>query len=159
MLISNKGSIWFRDPSSIEEMGKLLPYQDILITFVSPIIMLFLEGFFLAMATTKYHLDVNLARVFLKPFGESPKFVMLGMMVITAVFSMFMNNTATTALMITIVTPVLRLFPNDEFGRPALVLCIPLAANIGGIGTPIGSPPDAVAMKYLVGEQAISFGG
>ena len=61
-------------------MGKLLPYQDILITFASPIIMLFLEGFFLAMATTKYHLDVNLARVFLKSFVESPKFVLLSMM-------------------------------------------------------------------------------
>ena len=148
-----------RDPSKIKDMGKLLPYQDILTTFASPIIMLFLGGFFLAMATTKYHLDVNLARVFLRPFGESPKFVMLGMMVITAVFSMFMRKTATTALMITIVTPVLRLFPNDDLGRTGLVLCIPLAANIGGIGTPIGSPPNAVAMKYLVGEQAISLGG
>ncbi len=67
-------------------MGKLLPYQDILTTFASPIIMLFWGGFFLAMAATKYHLDVNLARVFLRPFGESPKFVMLGMMIITAVF-------------------------------------------------------------------------
>ena len=159
LLISDKGPIWFRDLGKMEEMGKLLPYQDILSTFASPIIMLFLGGFFLAMAATKYHLDVNLARVFLRPFGESPKFVMLGMMVITAVFSMFMSNTATTALMITIVTPVLRLFPNDDLGRMALVLCIPLAANIGGIGTPIGSPPNAVAMKYLVGEQAISFGG
>ena len=120
-----------RNPNRIKEMGKLLPYQDILITFASPIIMLFLEGFFLAMATTKYHLDVNLARVFLKPFGESPKFVMLRIMIITTVFSMFMSNTANTALMITIVTPVLPLFPNDDLGRTALVLCIPVAANIG----------------------------
>ena len=86
LLISDKGPIWFRDQIKIEEMGKLLPYQDILITFASPIIMLFLGGFFLAMDATKYHLDVNLARVFLRPFGESPNFVMLGMMVITAVF-------------------------------------------------------------------------
>ena len=111
------------------------------------------------MATTNYHLDVNLARVFLKLFSEFSKFVMLGMMIITAVFSMFMGNTATTALMITIVTPVFPLFPNDDLVRTTLVLCILLAANIGGIGTPIGSPPDAVAMKCLVGEQAISFGG
>ena len=110
LLISDKGPIWFRDQIKIEEMGKLLPYQDILITFASPIIMLFLGGFFLVMAATKYHLDVNLVRVFLGPFGESPKFVMLGMVIITAVFSIFMSNTATTALMITIVTLVLDCF-------------------------------------------------
>jgi sodium-dependent dicarboxylate transporter 2/3/5 len=159
LLISNKGPIWLRDFAEIKEFGMLLPYQDILATFASPIVMLFLGGFFLAMAATKYHLDVNLARVLLRPFGESQKFVMLGMMIITAMFSMFMSNTATTALMITIVTPVLRLFPNKDLGRTALILCIPLAANIGGIGTPIGSPPNAVAMKYLEEEQAISFGG
>ena len=46
LLISNKGPIWFREPSSFEEMGKLLPYQDILTTFASPIIMLFWEASF-----------------------------------------------------------------------------------------------------------------
>ena len=44
LLISDKGPIWFRNPSRIKEMGKLLPYQDILTTFASPIIMLFLGG-------------------------------------------------------------------------------------------------------------------
>lgn len=46
LLISDKGPIWFRDPSRIEEMGKLLLYQDILTTFASPIIMLFLGASF-----------------------------------------------------------------------------------------------------------------
>ena len=69
-------------------------------TFANPIIMLFLGGFFLAMAATKYRLDVNLARVFLKPFGDKPKNMMLGLMLITAMFSMFMSNTATTAMML-----------------------------------------------------------
>lgn len=59
------------------------------------------------MAATKYRLDVNLARVLLKPFGNNPKYVMLGLMMITAVFSMFMSNTATTAMMLSILTPVI----------------------------------------------------
>jgi sodium-dependent dicarboxylate transporter 2/3/5 len=158
MLMSTRGPIWFRETASTApEFGTLLGYQEILGTFASPIIMLFLGGFFLALASTKYKLDVNLARVMLRPFGSNPRLVMLGMMIITAGFSMFMSNTATTALMLTIVTPVLRLFQSEDPGRAAFVLCVPIAANIGGIGTPIGTPPNAIAMKYLLGENAVSF--
>jgi len=52
---------------------------------------------------------------------------------------------------------VMKLFKPDDPARFAFILSIPLAANIGGVGTPIGTPPNAVAMKYLVGENAISF--
>ncbi len=157
MMVSNKGLIFFRtgDP---ETLGTLVSYQDIMATFASPIIMLFLGGFFLAMAATKYRLDVNLARVLLKPFGKNPSHVMLGLMVITAIFSMFMSNTATTAMMLSILTPVLALFDKKDLGRVAFALAIPVAANIGGIGTPIGTPPNAIALKYLTGENAINFG-
>jgi sodium-dependent dicarboxylate transporter 2/3/5 len=51
----------------------------------------------------------------------------------------------------------MKLFKPDDPARFAFILSIPLAANIGGVGTPIGTPPNAVAMKYLVGENAISF--
>lgn len=156
--ISNRGLIWFRGDVDAVAFGKLLDYRDLLHTFASPIIMLFLGGFFLAIAATKYRLDVNLARVFLKPFGTNPKLVMFGLMLITAVFSMFMSNTATTALMLAILTPVLKLFKAEDPGKIAFVLCIPFAANVGGLGTPIGTPPNAVAMKYLTGETAVSFG-
>ncbi len=157
VLISDKGLIWLREAGEGENFGILLSYKTLLGTFSSPIIMLFLGGFFLAMAATKYRLDANLARVFLKPFGENPKMVMLGLMLITAIFSMFMSNTATTALMLAILTPVLKLFRKDDPGRMAFVLSIPFAANIGGMGTPIGTPPNAVAMKYLTGDNAVSF--
>jgi len=64
-MLSNKGLILFRLNESQPEFGHLLKYSDIMATFASPIIMLFLGGFFLAMAATKYRLDVNLARVLL----------------------------------------------------------------------------------------------
>ena len=118
-------------------------------TFADPIIILFLGGFFLAAAATKYRLDINLAKVLLKPFGTNPKFVMLGLMVVTALFSMFMSNTATAAMMLAILTPVLALFGPEDRGRAAFALCIPIAANIGGIGTPIGTPPNAIALKAM----------
>ncbi|MFA0439232.1 dihydroorotate dehydrogenase [Vibrio sp. 10N.286.49.C2] len=158
LMLSNKGMYWFRASEGQTHFGTLLKYEEIMATFASPIIMLFLGGFFLAMAATKYRLDVNLARVLLKPFGSDPKYVMLGLMLITGIFSMFMSNTATTAMMLSILTPVIALFGPKDPGRIAFALCIPVAANIGGIGTPIGTPPNAIALKYLVGENYISFG-
>lgn len=158
LMLSDKGLILFRLNESQPEFGHLLKYSDIMATFASPIIMLFLGGFFLAMAATKYRLDVNLARVLLKPFGQNPKYVMLGLMLITGVFSMFMSNTATTAMMLSILAPVIAVFGPKDPGRIAFALCIPVAANIGGIGTPIGTPPNAIALKYLVGDNLITFG-
>jgi sodium-dependent dicarboxylate transporter 2/3/5 len=156
LIISDKG-LWFTKFDS-PELGQLIDHKEIMGTFASPIIMLFLGGFFLAMAATKYRLDVNLARVLLKPFGHNPKYVMLGLMMITAIFSMFMSNTATTAMMLSILTPVLALFSREDLGKVAFALSVPVAANIGGIGTPIGTPPNAVALKYLINENNIRFG-
>ncbi|MCF0214981.1 MAG: SLC13/DASS family transporter [Fibrobacteraceae bacterium] len=128
---------------------KMISHKSIMATFANPIIMLFLGGFFLAAAATKYKMDLNLARVLLKPFGKNPKFVLLGLMLITAVFSMFMSNTATAAMMLAILAPVLKLFDEDDRGRAAFALAIPLGANIGGMGTPIGTPPNAIALGAL----------
>jgi len=158
LMISDKSFILFQQTTHSENFGTVLNYKDIMGTFASPIIMLFLGGFFLAMAATKYRLDINLARVLLKPFGNNPRYIMLGLMVITAVFSMFMSNTATTAMMLAIVTPVLGVFEANDRGKIGLMLSIPFAANIGGLGTPIGTPPNAIALKYLVGENTIAFG-
>ncbi len=158
IMISDKGFVLFLNGGENESFGNLLEYKSIFATFASPIILLFLGGFFLAMAATKYRLDLFLSKKLLKPFGTNPTSVMLGLMLITALFSMFMSNTATTAMMLSILAPVLALFKENDRGKIALALCIPVAANIGGIGTPIGTPPNAIALKYLTGENSISFG-
>ncbi|EAS42145.1 dihydroorotate dehydrogenase [Photobacterium profundum] len=158
LLLSDKGLYLFRQGEGQAHFGELLVSSDIMATFASPIIMLFLGGFFLAMAATKYRLDVNLARVLLKPFGTQPKYVMFGLMLITAIFSMFMSNTATTAMMLSILAPVIALFGVKDPGKIAFALCVPVAANIGGIGTPIGTPPNAIALKYISEDNMISFG-
>jgi len=157
VLLSDNALLPLRQNAEQPGFGTLLDYRDIMATFASPIILLFLGGFFLAMAATKFRLDQNLARVLLRPFGTQPSRVMLGLMGITAIFSMFMSNTATTAMMLSILMPVLQVFEPGDRGKLAFALCIPLAANIGGMGTPIGTPPNAIALKYLVGENAISF--
>lgn len=158
LLISDKSALIFRLDQGNPDFGHLLSHSEIMATFASPIIMLFLGGFFLAMAATKYRLDVNIARVLLAPFGNKPAYVMLGLMLITGVFSMFMSNTATTVMMLSILTPVITALGTNDPGRTAFALCIPVAANIGGIGTPIGTPPNAIALKYLTGDNSIAFG-
>lgn len=157
--LSDKSLIWFQGAADDPSFGTVLSYKAVMGTFASPIILLFLGGYFLAMAATKYKLDQNLARVLLRPFGTRPKYVMLGLMIITALFSMFMSNTATTAMMLAILTPVLAGLEVSDRGRLAFVLAVPFAANVGGMATPIGTPPNAVALKYLTGDLAISFGG
>lgn len=157
VMISNKGLHLFRAPPEGHDLGELINYTDIFSAFSSPIIILFMGGFALAIAASKYELDNNLARVLLKPFGTQPKFIMLGLMLITAVFSMFMSNTATTVMMLALLGPIVASAPKGDVGVKALVLCIPIAANTGGIATPIGTPPNAIALQYLTGENSIDF--
>ena len=132
-----------------ENVGTLTNYKDIMAAFADPVIMLFLGGFVLAFAATKVGLDVQLAKVMLKPFGTNPKTVLLGVLLVIGIFSMFMSNTATAAMMLTFLTPVLATLPKDGGGRLSLALAIPIAANIGGMGTPIGTPPNAIALGAL----------
>ncbi|MBU0637610.1 MAG: DASS family sodium-coupled anion symporter [Planctomycetes bacterium] len=118
-------------------------------TLADPVLMLFLGGFFLAHGAAKFALDRNLARVLLRPFGTSARMILLGLIGITAVFSMFMSNTATTATMMAVVLPVMSQLPARDRMRTGLALCIPIAANVGGMGTPIGTPPNAIAIGAL----------
>lgn len=157
IMISDKGLTLFRHPPAGHDLGDLLSYTDIFSAFSSPIIILFMGGFALAIAASKYELDNNLARVLLRPFGNQPRFIMLGLMLITAVFSMFMSNTATTVMMLALLGPIVASAPKGDIGIKALVLCIPIAANTGGIATPIGTPPNAIALQYLTGDNAIDF--
>lgn len=143
---SNKGLGFLMN---VDNVGELTNYKSVMAAFADPVIMLFLGGFVLAFAATKVGLDVQLAKVMLKPFGTNPKTVLLGVLLVIGIFSMFMSNTATAAMMLTFLTPVLATLPKDGGGRISLALAIPIAANIGGMGTPIGTPPNAIALGAL----------
>lgn len=145
LTVSNKGIAFFCDP----QYGQLVNYKSLMASFADPVVMLFLGGFVLAIMAEKYGLDVTLARILLAPFGKKPRMVLLGFLLVISVFSMFMSNTATAAMMLAFLAPVLSSLPKDDKGRIGLALSIPVAANIGGIGTPIGTPPNATAVKFL----------
>ena len=161
VMLSDQGLYSFRflndgvDP--VANVEGLMHYNDIFAAFSSPIIVLFLGGFSLAIAANKYALDTNLANVLLKPFGTKPAMIMLGLMMITALFSMFMSNTATTVMMLSLLGPILMSVPKEEKGVKALVLSVPVSANLGGIATPIGTPPNAIALQYLDSLYNVSF--
>ncbi|OBX09300.1 transporter [Gallibacterium salpingitidis] len=118
-------------------------------TWSDSVIWLFLGGFFLAEAMKKTELDILLLKRMLPKFGQNPQNILLGLMVLTAVMSMLMSNTATTAMMIATVSPLfVTLDKKANFSR-ALLLGIPAAASIGGMATIIGSAPNAIAVGAL----------
>ena len=124
-------------------------YTVFLSTLANPIIILFLGGFVLADASVKYNFDKYLTRKLLTPFGSNPKYIILGLMLVTGLLSAFMSNTATTAMMITVVIPIIAGLQPGDPARISMALCIPFAANIGGMATPIGTPPNAVVIAAL----------
>ncbi len=155
LFASDSGIKWICNP---ESAGQLLSYKQIMASFADPVVMLFIGGFVLAIATTKIGLDVHLAKVLLTPFGKKSENILLGFMLVTALFSMFISNTATTAMMLTFLTPVFKQLPEGGKGRIAMALSIPIAANLGGIGTPIGTPPNTIALKYLNDPEGLNLG-
>ncbi len=122
---------------------------DFYAALANPVIVLFLGGFFIAHGAEVFTLDQNLARVLLRPFVPSPRRTVLGIMLITAVLSMFMSNTATTATMLAVLLPVIGTLEAGDPLRTALALSVPVAANVGGIATPVGTPPNAIALGVL----------
>ena len=145
------------------QYGQLLDSVGIMACFADPTIILFLGGFILAIAATKSGLDVWMAKTLMRPFGHRSEMVLLGFLLITGTFSMFISNTATAAMMLTFLTPVFKALPANGKGRIALTMAIPIGANLGGMGTPIGTPPNAFAYKILNDPTGlnldISFGG
>lgn len=157
LTVSNNSLAMFKGEEN-EVFGTLLKSKEIMATFANPVIILFLGGFILAIAATKSGLDVLLARNLIKPFGRKSENVLLGFLLITGVFSMFVSNTATAAMMLTFLTPVFAALPPNGKGRIALTLSIPVAANLGGMATPIGTPPNAIALQALNNPDGLNMG-
>ncbi|AGO17095.1 SLC13 family permease [Glaesserella parasuis] len=99
-------------------------------TWSDSVIWLFLGGFFLAEAMKKTALDTLLLKHLLPKFGTDPRYVLWGLMLITALMSMFMSNTATTAMMIATISPIFATLDKKANLSRALLLGIPAAASI-----------------------------
>ena len=132
------------DPDNVQSY-----YMEYINSWSSSVIWLMLGGFFMAEAMRKTRLDQLVFRLSISRFGTKPKYILLGLMLTTAVFSMIMSNTATTAMMIASVMPFIRTLDEDSPFTKAVLLGISGAASLGGMGTLIGSPPNAIAVEAL----------
>ncbi len=134
-------------------------YAKFINPLFSPVIMLLLGGFALAAGLQKYGLGEVLITKIIAKVGNKPKRVILGAMAATAFLSMWISNTAATAAMIALIMPVIKVLPEKENTRKALVLGVAFSASVGGIATPIGTPPNAIAIGELaLHGHDISFG-
>jgi len=132
-------------------------WQMFVAPWSSPVMWLFLGGFVLGQAAQTTGLDRMMARFVLRGFGTRPSVILLGAMGITFLFSMFMSNTATTAMMMSVMAPVIAALDKQDPFAKALLLGIPFSANVGGMATIIGSPPNAIAAGLLSETHNISF--
>ena len=141
----------------IDPENATIMVQKYVQTWANSVIWLMLGGFFIAESMRKVGLDLSLFKMAISRFGTKPRYILLGIMLVTAIFSMIMSNTATTAMMIGAITPFLNtLERNAPFGK-ALLIGIPAAASLGGMGTIIGSPPNAIVVDAL-NNHGIEFG-
>lgn len=129
-------------PLFMTEPWDVNPYLN---TWSSPVIWLMLGGFFLAEGLSRTGLDRKLFAFAIKPAGTRPANVLLALMLTSAVASMFISNTSTTVLMVGAVLPLIRQMGSKEPFAKALMIAIPLSASVGGMGTIIGSAPNAIA--------------
>lgn len=125
----------------------VLPQERIAMAYGNELILLMLGGFILsaAMERSGAHRRIALGMVSLVG-GVSSRRIVLGFMVASAALSMWISNTATTLMMLPIALAVITQSPDKKLAIP-LLLAIAYGSNIGGLGTPIGTPPNLVFMQ------------
>jgi sodium-dependent dicarboxylate transporter 2/3/5 len=139
----------------------VLSKQEVAQAYGSSIILLMLGGFMLSRAMAYRGTHYHLALMALHWVGAgSERRLVIGFMLASAALSMWISNTATTLMLLPVALAILDKLESRAIVVP-LLLGIAYAASIGGIGTPIGTPPNLVFMQVyteLSGEE-ISFLG
>lgn len=136
----------------------VVPLKEVTPHYANPVIYLFLGGFIIARAIEKTDLSRRIALVILKLTGKSDRGIVLGFTITTALISMWISNTATAVMMVPIAMAVMQFLEKNTGPENAkdlkamglvLFLTIAYSANIGGIMTPVGTPPNVVLMGFL----------
>lgn len=125
----------------------VLPQKTVAESYGSPLILLLLGGFILSTAMERSGAHRRVALTMVRLFGgSSGRRLVFGFMTAAAMLSMWISNTATTLMLLPVALAVLEKSPDRTLATP-LLLGIAFAASVGGIGTPIGTPPNLIFMQ------------
>ena len=147
--------VFFLGQPGLEDQN--IDVEQFVNTWSDSVIWLILGGFFLAEGLKKTGLDLEVFKVVTAKFGKNPRTMLLALMLTTAGISMLMSNTATTAMMIAALMPLISSLGKEHGFTKCLLLGIPASAAIGGMGTIIGSPPNAIAVDMINRMDSIPF--
>lgn len=153
-------------PLALFPLLGILDIKSVASNYANPIVYLFFGGFVIALALEKVKLHKRIALSILKITGTKANGIILGFMISTALMSMWISNTASTVVMLPIAVSVISLLINDADGFTkkdknfalAIMLGIAFSANIGGMATLIGTPPNSVMLAFLNEQYQIDIG-
>jgi sodium-dependent dicarboxylate transporter 2/3/5 len=146
-------------PLALLPMLGIISPQQTASAYGHPLVLLMLGGFILSTALARSGAHRRLALSMVRAFGgTSSRSLVFGFMVASAALSMWISNTATTLMLLPVAMAILEKAEDPHLGTP-LLLGIAYAASIGGIGTPIGTPPNVVFMSVYnqLGNEPIGF--
>lgn len=130
--------------------------------YAAPVIFLLLGGFIAAMALEKWDLHKRIALNIIAKVGDHPAAIIAGFMIASAFLSMWISNTATTLMMVPIAISVASTLLADKFTQHpftiALMLGCAWSASIGGLGTIIGTPPNAFVVSFMQQQAGVEIG-
>lgn len=146
-------------PLVVLPMAGVAPLAEIVSHYTSTLLVLFLGGFILALALQRWGLHQRIAMLVLHHIGGTPRRLLGALMAVAAFLSFWMSNTATTLMLVPIAESLANRLNEHSINRrhssTVFLLGVAYAASIGGIGTIIGSPPNAVAAAYLQASLGI----
>jgi sodium-dependent dicarboxylate transporter 2/3/5 len=141
----------------LEPFGEQFRLRRVLSWSADPVLALFLGGFTLGAAAQRYGIDAWIAQLAVGASRGRRVMLLALSATATATLSMWMSNIAAAAMMIAAVRPLFAQSPLDDRFRRALLVAVAMGANFGGIATPIGTGPNAIAIAHISQQQPISF--
>lgn len=151
--------LWALTPLLLLGFGDEFRLPSVLAWSANPVLALFLGGFALSVAASRYGIDRLIARLAVHLSRGSKLLLLVLTMVATATLSMWMSNIAAAAMMIAALSPLFAEVSRSNRFRRALLMGIAIGANFGGMATPIGTGPNAIAIAAVSPSRVITFTG